>query len=110
MTTAELVDVGAQAERTALAWQRTGLGLMAIGALLLRWDVTQRMPVWPGIMLTVAAGLIILILVPNRYRRVLHVVRAGENPLSRAMVPAATALTVVVILGIAAELAVRLVG
>ena len=108
MTTSELMDVGAQAERTVLAWQRTGVGMMAIGALLLRWDINEHLPVWPGILLTTVGGLVVLVLVPQRYRRVLHVVRAGRTPLSRGMVPAATMLMVLVILGVGVEFAMRL--
>jgi len=108
MTTSELMDVGAQAERTALAWQRTGVGVMAAGALLVRWNVEQHVPAWPGVLLTAVAGLAVLVLVPDRYRRVLRTVRAGHTPLSRAMVPAATMLMVLVILGIGVELALGL--
>lgn len=110
MIDSELIDVGAQAERTALAWQRTGIGMMAIGALLLRWTVVEHLPVWPGIVLTAFAGLGVLVLVPDRYHRMLQVVRAGHTPLSRAMVPAATLLMVGVILGVAAELAADVTG
>lgn len=110
MTDSELMDVGAQAERTALAWQRTGIGVMAVGALLVRWDVTENLPVWPGILLTTVAGLAVLILVPVRYRRVLRTVRAGRNPVSRVMVPATLILLTVVILGVGVELAIRVTG
>jgi uncharacterized membrane protein YidH (DUF202 family) len=110
MTDSELMDVGGQAERTALGWQRTEIGMMAVGALLMRWDVTEHLPMWPGIVLTATAGLGVLILVPDRYRRVLRTVRAGHTPLSRGMVPSATLLMVLVILGAGVELAVRLAG
>ena len=110
MTDSELIDIGAQAERTALAWQRTGIGMMAVGALVLRWDVTEHLPVWPGIVLTAVGGLGVLILVPDRYRRVLRNVRAGHTPLSRGMVPTATLSMFLVILGVGIELAARLRG
>jgi uncharacterized membrane protein YidH (DUF202 family) len=110
MTDSELTDVGGQAERTALGWQRTEIGMMAVGALLMRWDITEHLPMWPGIVLTASAGLSVLILVPDRYRRVLRTVRAGYTPLSRRMVPSATLLMVLVILGVGVELAVRLTG
>jgi uncharacterized membrane protein YidH (DUF202 family) len=110
MTDSQLMDVGAQAERTALAWQRTGIGMMVVGALLLRWDVNEQLPVWPGLLLTAAAGVAVLFLVPHRYRRVLRTVRAGDTPLSRGMVPTTALLTMLVILGIGAELAVRLMA
>ena len=102
---AELFDVGAQAERTALAWQRTGIGAMAVGALLMRAHVhTHLLSPWPGALLVVVAALAILILVPQRYRRVLGSVRAGRSPLSRGMVPAATLVLVVATVGIGVEL------
>ncbi len=102
MTHSELMDVGAQAERTALAWQRTGIGMMAVGALLVRWNVEQHVPAWPGVLLTIVAGLAILVLVPHRYHRILQTVRAGHNPRSRGMVPGAMLLVLVLALGIAA--------
>lgn len=102
---AELFDVGAQAERTALAWQRTGIGAMAVGALLMRAHVhAHLLSPWPGALLVVVAALAILILVPQRYRRVLGSVRAGRSPLSRGMVPAATLVLVVATVGIGVEL------
>lgn len=110
MTNSELIDVGGQAERTALSWQRTEIGMMAVGALLMRWGVIEHLPVWPGILLTANAGLGVLILVPDRYRRVLRSVRIGRTPLSRGMVPSATLLMVLVILGVGVELAVRFTG
>ncbi len=101
----ELLDVGAQAERTALAWQRTGIGAIAVGALLMHEHVQQHLlPPWPGLLLTVVAGIAVAVLVPQRYRRVLRDVRAGHTPLSRTMVPGATLVLVVVTIGIGAEL------
>jgi uncharacterized membrane protein YidH (DUF202 family) len=108
MTNSELMDVGAQAERTALAWQRTGIGVMAAGALLMRWNVEQHVPAWPGVLLTVVAGLAILVLVPHRYHRILRTVRAGHTPLSRGMVPGAMLLVMVLALGIAAGIGAEL--
>ena len=99
------MDVGTQAERTALAWQRTGIGAMAVGALLMRAHVHQNLlPPWPGLLLAVAGGVAILVLVPQRYRRVLLAVQAGHTPLSRAMVPCATLVLVLVTIGIGVEL------
>jgi uncharacterized membrane protein YidH (DUF202 family) len=101
----ELMDVGAQAERTALAWQRTGIGAIAVGALLMREHLHQHLlPSWPGFLLVVVAGIGVVVLVPQRYRRVLGNVRAGHTPLSRMMVPGATLVLVLVTIGIGAEL------
>jgi uncharacterized membrane protein YidH (DUF202 family) len=96
-----LINAGAQAERTALAWQRTGIGVMAIGALLMHMSVNHHLvPSWPGLLLMAVAGFAVLVLVPQRYRRVLHTVRAGQSPVSRGMVPGATLLVVLVTIGI----------
>jgi uncharacterized membrane protein YidH (DUF202 family) len=86
---AELVDVGAQAERTAMAWQRTAIGLVANGALLCRWSFVEHQPVWPAVVLTAGAGLVLLAVVPMRYRRIVVAVRRGANPVSRVAVRAA---------------------
>ena len=108
MTDSQLIDVGAQAERTSLAWQRTGIGMMAVGALLVRWSWTEHLPVWPGTVLAAVGGVAVLFLVPVRYRRVLRAVRAGRTPVSRWMVPAMTILMIVMILGIGSEVALHL--
>ena len=108
---ARLMDAGAQAERTALGWQRTGIGTMAIGALLVRWHVSQHvLPLWPGVLLIAIAGLGVLVLVPQRYRRVLRTIRAGDTPLSRGMVPGMTLLLVLVNIGIGAGIATQLLN
>lgn len=49
-------DPGRAAERTALAWQRTGLTQMATGAALLRLlPATPARPVLAGLMVVVGA-------------------------------------------------------
>ncbi len=99
------MDVGAQAERTALAWQRTGIGAIAVGALLMRDHLQAHLlPSWPGLLLVVVAGIGVMILIPQRYRRVLANVRAGRTPLSRVMVPGATLVLVLVTIAIGADL------
>jgi uncharacterized membrane protein YidH (DUF202 family) len=101
----EQMDVGTQAERTALAWQRTGIGAMAVGALLMHGHVHQNLlSPWPGLVLAVVGGAAILVLVPHRYRRVARAIQAGCTPLSRAMVPGATLVLVLVTVGIGVEL------
>jgi uncharacterized membrane protein YidH (DUF202 family) len=100
--TTSLLDVGAQAERTALAWQRTGFSTMAIGALLVHGHVEEHLlPLWPGLLLMILAGLVVLVFGPRRYRRVLRMVDSDRTPVSRVMVPGATLVTFVVALGIA---------
>lgn len=97
-----LLDAQGVAERTALAWQRSIIGVLAVGALVVRWSVTERFPPWPGVVLTAVAALAALVLVRQRYRRVRDTVQAGQTPLSRYLVPGATAFMVVVVLGVGA--------
>lgn len=105
MDNGELMDVGAQAERTALAWQRTGIGAMAVGVLLMRGHVHQHLlSPWPGLLLTVAAALAVLICVPQRYRRVLRTVRIQRTPLSRGLVPGTTLVLALVTIAIGIDL------
>lgn len=96
----ELLDVGAQAERTALAWQRTGIGTIAVGALVLRWCLTENFPLWPGVVLAACGGVTTLFLVRQRYQRVLRTVTTTETPLSRFLVPGTTIFMVLVVLGV----------
>lgn len=95
----KLLDAAAVAERTALAWQRTIIGLLLVGALVVRWSVTERFPPGPGIALTVVAALASLLLVGRRYQRVRDTVMAGQTPLSRYLVPGATVFMIVVVIG-----------
>ena len=104
-----LVDVGAQAERTSLAWQRTGFSAILVGALLIRHHVNHGAPPWPGLLLAVAAGLSIVVWVPMRYQRVLTSLRREHSPVSRAMVPATAALLALVIIATAADFAAELI-
>jgi uncharacterized membrane protein YidH (DUF202 family) len=99
---------GAQAERTALAWQRTAIGLVVIGLLITRWSATEGFVLWPGIALAICGGLAAMVLVRLRYRRVLHAVSAGETPASRILVPGTAALMIAIVLAVAAGYAVEL--
>jgi uncharacterized membrane protein YidH (DUF202 family) len=96
----DLLDAQGVAERTALAWQRTFIGLLAVGALVVRWSFTQHFPPWPGVVLTALAALASLVLVRQRYQRVRDTVRDGQTPLSRYLIPGATVLVVVVVVGV----------
>ncbi|MBI3693137.1 MAG: DUF202 domain-containing protein [Mycolicibacterium aromaticivorans] len=103
----ELTDATAVAERTALAWQRSFIGVLAVGALVVRWSVAERFPLWPGVVLTVAAALSSLVLVRRRYQRVRAAVLAGQTPLSRYFVPGATAVMLVLVAGVGAAMLVE---
>jgi uncharacterized membrane protein YidH (DUF202 family) len=102
-----LLDPAGAAERTALAWQRTIIGTLLVGALIVRWSVTERFPPGPGVLVTVVSAFASLILVGWRYRRVREAVLDGHTPLSRYLVPAATVFTIMVILAIGAGIAVE---
>lgn len=102
-------EAGSQAERTALAWRRTSLSLIAVGALAIRWSVAEDFPPYPGVLLTAFGGVVGLFVVRARYLRVLHTVSTGQTPLSRYLIPITTVFMVLVALafsvGMAAEFA-----
>ncbi len=102
-----LLDPAGAAERTALAWQRTIIGTLLVGALIMRWSVTERFPPAPGVLVTLVSAFCSLFLVGRRYQRVRQTVMAGQTPLSRYLVPAATVFTVGVVLAIGAGIAVE---
>ena len=91
---------GLAAERTALAWQRSSISMVAVGALVVRWCMVVHLPTWPGIILTAVVALASLVMVSARYRRVREKVRAGQTPRSRYLVPAAAGLAVAVVVGV----------
>lgn len=75
-----VVDVGLQHERTALAWDRTALSLLVVGALLLRgvgppFDDLRHVPGH----LTLAVGAALLWASARRYRRRNARLRAGAS-------------------------------
>lgn len=97
-----------QPARTALAWQRTGLGLLVVAGLLTRGAVEQ------GLMLLVVpaavvagAGIVVLgVLTPRRHRTSHDAATAGGN----GSAPSATALcTGLVVLTAGCALAADLV-
>lgn len=94
--TSSLFDVGAQAERTALAWQRTGLGLLAVGALLLHeaGGGLRALAVVVGLA-DVATGAVLSVVIARlRYRRTLASVTAGRTPVARRSCVAVTACAI----------------
>lgn len=97
--------VETQPERTALAWQRTGLGVLAVGGLVSHGALKATSP-----LLLVVAGCTALLglailggLAPVRYRRLRHSAATDD-----AAVPdlVRVATTVVVLTGVAALVAV----
>ena len=106
MTRADAVwDRGAQAERTALAWQRTGLSAAAVGLLLVHTHPPGHvLPPWPGLLLLVVGGAVAAVVAPIRYRHIERCVRSGGGPLSTGTVPGTALLVLVSIIGVAAVL------
>lgn len=93
-------EAGAQAERTALAWQRTAIGVVAVGALTVRWTIVEHFPALPGIALATFGGVAGLFVVRQRYLRVHQTVAAGRTPVSRYLIPATAAFMAVVVAAI----------
>ncbi len=106
MTGADAVwDRGAQAERTALAWQRTGLSAAAVGLLLVHaHPAGHAMAPWPGLLLLVVGGAVVAVVAPIRYRRIERWVRCGAGPSSAGTVPGTALLVLTSIVGVAAVL------
>jgi putative membrane protein len=70
---------GLQAERTLLSWERSALGLLVGGALvLIRY---HGPPIAGRAVLAVAAGLLALVVVTLTYRRARHM-RSGRTELA----------------------------
>jgi putative membrane protein len=93
-----------QPERTALAWQRTGLGVLAVAGLLAHGALTSgRVTFVVLACLSALLGLAVLGgLAPLRYREVRDTVAAGESASAGRPVAAVTAI---VLLTAAAALA-----
>ena len=103
--------VETQPARTALAWQRTGLGLLLVAGLLARSAVLhESLPLVVPTALVALAGLVVLgVLVPRRQRGG----QAAADAEGDARAPRAAALvTGLVVLaavcGLAADLLLRL--
>lgn len=98
--------VETQPERTALAWQRTGLGVLAVGGLVSHGALKATSP-----LLLVAAGATALLgltilgaLAPVRYRRLQQPHPEARGAAVPGLLRAATAI--VVLTGVAALVAV----
>lgn len=92
-----LLDPGAQAERTALAWQRTGLALVGVGAVLLHVDGSSSSHLSLAVgLLDIAAGAVLgAVVAPLRYGRTLRNVGEASSPLARRSCLTAALCTVV---------------
>ncbi len=72
-------DAGLQAERTAMAWQRTALGLAGISALLLHETGGRLLAALPGLF-GLAMATALLLLGERRYERTVSRIVAGRDP------------------------------
>jgi putative membrane protein len=97
--------VETQPERTALAWQRTGLGVLAVGGLVSHGALKERSPLLLAVAgATALLGLAILgALAPVRYRRLQQ-----DGGREGVAVPGLLGVTtaIVVLTGVAALVAV----
>ncbi len=101
---ASAVDPGLQSERTAMAWQRTALGLGGVSALLLHRSNADPIAVVPGV-----AGLLValalLVVTERRYEHTVSRVAAGTPPagprLIRTMAGACGALAIAALVVVA---------
>lgn len=90
----------AAAERTALAWERTGFGLVGVGALLVH-DSREHDGIAQlllGITVMGLGAVVSIIIAPTRYRRIMTDVRAGRSPFPGRLVLLVGATIVVVAL------------
>ncbi len=94
-------DPGLQAERTAMAWERTALGVAAVSALLLHDTGASLLAKLPG---TLGLGVALLLLVATelRYAHTVRQVGVGRSPASPTLVLAmASSVTVLAVLALA---------
>lgn len=107
----ELIHRVAALERTALAWERTGIGVASVGALLLHQRHESPSMIALGASMLATAAAIVLVLAPARYRAARKDVRADTGVVRQAP-PLVTALVIAAVgLGLFADLVVRpLVG
>lgn len=88
-----VVDVGMQAERTAMSWQRTALGAGGFAALLMHLADGRAALLLPG-----AAGLLaalaLLVGAERRYLATIRRVDRGSSPVAPVMLLVVTVLTV----------------
>jgi putative membrane protein len=95
-----------QAARTALAWQRTGLSVLAVAGLLARGAAAEGrlLLVVPAAVVAVAGIVVLGVLAPRRQRAGDAAARAGGDaraPRTAAVATAAVVLTAVCALGTA---------
>lgn len=90
---------GAQAERTALSWQRTGLAAVAVGALTARTVAPVA-----GLVLLAAGVLAAAVVAPLRYTRIRRATASGVSPAAPLTLRATALLTLAVLVATGAGL------
>lgn len=95
-----------QPQRTALAWQRTGLGLLGVAGLLAsRALLTGRLPALVPAAVVAVLGLAVLgVLAPRRSRATARALAAGRTTSAPGAAGLVTAAVVAAALAAAAEL------
>jgi uncharacterized membrane protein YidH (DUF202 family) len=95
-----IFDPAVQHERTALAWERTGVALMVGGALLLKHAIDSN-AAWAEALgfLVAGSGALTLLWSTSRYESLHGVLRAGSDVTHPGMLRAVAWLTVVLSAG-----------
>ncbi len=93
-----VLDVVAAAERTALAWERTGFGLVGVGALLVHEGRSraEAAQLAVGVAVMVLGATTSVVVAPRRYRGIAAQVRAGHTPVLRRTTALLAAVVVLV--------------
>ncbi len=103
--------VETQPARTALAWQRTALGMLLVAGLLARSAVLaeDRLLVVPTAVVALAGLLVLGVLVPRRHRAGQAAAAAAGDARAHGSAALVTALVVLTaVCGLAADLLARL--
>lgn len=91
------LDPGLQSERTAMAWQRTALGLGGVSALLLHHAQQNRLAAIPGV-IGMLTALGFLVMAERRYEHTVRRVASGNLPagaVAMLLIAAATVMLAV---------------
>jgi uncharacterized membrane protein YidH (DUF202 family) len=95
-----LFDGGVQQERTSMAWERTAVGLLAVGAGIGRSARVSELPhiEVAAALLSLGSGALLLVWSGVHYESLHDVLRSGESPVH----PKAAALVGAVVLTVSA--------
>ncbi|HEU4512472.1 MAG TPA: DUF202 domain-containing protein [Nocardioidaceae bacterium] len=76
--------MGLAAERTAMAWQRTGLAVAAFSTLLVRVADRDLALTAPGL-LGMVLGLVLIVVGERRYSKIVERVQTDRTPLAHGL-------------------------